>query len=231
MRSTHTPTPVGQFPVGEVVVDRLIMVLDPPTRQSPMDCGVTGSATNQHRPSAEYLIHPSRFTGELEPMLATKWSMSEDARTWNFKLRKGVPWHFGFGEFTAADVENSLNYYINEGCKASYSDYFRNNPDADVEIINEYEVNFHMRVRPEVLFDHWVGFRGLPMTSKAQWDSGCPTGVADYQPGARRRGGLLCRWRVNGGSEAGPHRRLPVREFRERGWPGCTSGSPTTTTG
>jgi ABC-type transport system substrate-binding protein len=94
-----------------------------------------------------------------------------------------VPWHFGFGEFTAADVENSLNYYINEGCKASYSDYFRNNPDADVEIINEYEVNFHMRVRPEVLFDHWVGFRGLHMTSKVQWDSGCPNRVADYQPG------------------------------------------------
>jgi len=44
-------------------------------------------------------------TGEIEPDLAEEWSVSDDGLTWTFKLRQGVTWHKGFGEFTAADVK------------------------------------------------------------------------------------------------------------------------------
>ncbi|MHA6692494.1 ABC transporter substrate-binding protein [Devosia sp. A449] len=42
-----------------------------------------------------------------QPQLATEWTISEDALTYNFKLRQGVKWHDG-QDFTAADVIYSL---------------------------------------------------------------------------------------------------------------------------
>ncbi|MGY4627041.1 ABC transporter substrate-binding protein [Bradyrhizobium sp. USDA 4486] len=44
----------------------------------------------------------------LQPGLATEWSVAQDGVTWTFKLRKGVQWHHGHGEFTAEDVKYSI---------------------------------------------------------------------------------------------------------------------------
>jgi peptide/nickel transport system substrate-binding protein len=46
---------------------------------------------------------------EFVPMLAESFTMSPDARTWTFELRKGVQFHKGYGECTADDVVFSLN--------------------------------------------------------------------------------------------------------------------------
>ena len=184
-RTAPTAVPVQvQEQTGEIVTDRLIAVLATPTKQSALDCQVTGSATVNHRPSVEYLLNVDNGTGEIIGMLATDWSISADGRTWNFKLQKGVPFHFDQGEFTAKDVVNSFAYYTNDTCKASYSDYFRNNPGTDLEVISDYEINMHMVERPAVNFDYWLSaYRGVPISSKTQWDAGCPGGSADYEGG------------------------------------------------
>ena len=180
-RPTPTATPVGQVVEGAVVTNRLILVADPPSLESPLDCEVTGSGVLNFRMSAEWMVDASRFDGSYEPMLATEWSVSEDARTWNFKLRQGVRWHGDWGEFTAKDVVHSMGYYTNPECRASYSDYFRSDPGAVVEVINDYEVDIHMQLRPAVDFVYWYsGYRGIPHSSKNQWDQACPNGEADY---------------------------------------------------
>ena len=61
-----------------------------------------------YRHSAEFLMEADRFTGALIPMLTTSWSITQDARTWNFQLQEGMQWHFGFEEFTADDVVHSM---------------------------------------------------------------------------------------------------------------------------
>ena len=177
-----TPVPETTAKEGELKTKDLVFLFSQQTRQGIMDCDVTGSATSQHRPSHEFLLDADRYTGALVPQLTTDWSVSDDGRTWNFKLREGVEFHFGYGEFTAHDIVNSLNYYTNPTCGASYSDYFRTNPQALPEVISDHEINITMGARPELIFDYWIsGYRGLPITSKAQWDTGCPDGAAQYE--------------------------------------------------
>ena len=180
-QATPRPTLAPSEQEGVLVTDLLIVVLDPPSLESMLDCEVTGSGVVNYRMSMEYMVDANRYDGSYDPMLATEWGISDDGKVWNFKLRQGVQWHDDWGEFTAQDVAHSLAYYTNDGCRASYSDYFRNNPGAAVEIINDYEINMAMQQRPAVDFVYWLsGFRGMPISSKAQWDQGCPNGEADY---------------------------------------------------
>ena len=176
---TTVPTPVEEQ--RALVTDRLVVVLDPPSLESMLDCEVTSSGVVNYRMSAEFMVDANRFDGSYEPQLATEWGISADGKTWNFKLRQGVQWHDDWGEFTAQDVKHSLAYYTNPECRASYSDFFRTDPGAEVEIVNDYEVNFHMQLRPAVDFLYWFsGFRGVPMSSAAQWNQACPNGEADF---------------------------------------------------
>jgi peptide/nickel transport system substrate-binding protein len=180
LQATPRPTLAPQTE-GELVTNRLIAVLDPPSFESMLDCEVTGSGVVNYRMSAEFMVDAGRFDGAYDPMLATEWGITPDGRTWNFKLRQGVRWHDDWGEFTAQDVKHSLAYYTNPECRASYSDYFRSDPGGDVEIVNDYEINIHMKKRPAVDFVYWFsGFRGVPISSSAQWNQACPNGEADF---------------------------------------------------
>ena len=46
---------------------------------------------------------------DVEPDLATEWSVSDDGLVYSFTLRQGVQFHKGYGELTSADVAFSLN--------------------------------------------------------------------------------------------------------------------------
>jgi len=74
-----------------------------------------GGVVIQDRPVIHHIYgalvrHPIGNAGslEFEPDLATKWEVSPDKRTWTFHLRKGVKWHWGYGEVTSEDVVYSL---------------------------------------------------------------------------------------------------------------------------
>src|SRR5260370_1052559 len=47
----------------------------------------------------------------IEPMLALEWA-NPDPLTWRIKLREGVKWQKGFGEFTAEDVVYCWNFHL-----------------------------------------------------------------------------------------------------------------------
>ncbi|MEM9775459.1 MAG: ABC transporter substrate-binding protein, partial [Chloroflexota bacterium] len=52
--------------------------------------------------------------GELVPVLATEWSVSNDATTWSFTIREGVTFHDGT-PLTLDDVVYSINRMIDDG--------------------------------------------------------------------------------------------------------------------
>lgn len=55
-------------------------------------------------PDGNFGVAPEDF----EPWLAESWTISDDAKTWVFTLRRGVQFHGGYGEMTAADVARSF---------------------------------------------------------------------------------------------------------------------------
>ena len=59
----------------------------------------------QYDPFLETLLDVHPETGAYIPRLAEKWEATPDMKEWTFYLRKGVQFHFGYGEFTARDVE------------------------------------------------------------------------------------------------------------------------------
>jgi peptide/nickel transport system substrate-binding protein len=59
----------------------------------------------------------------VEPLLATKWTPSEDGLTWTFDIRQGVTFHDG-KPLTAEDVAWSLNYDRTESDTNQWASFF-----------------------------------------------------------------------------------------------------------
>jgi peptide/nickel transport system substrate-binding protein len=78
-------------------------------------------------------------TGKVLPELATEWKQVAPL-TWEFKLRQGVQFHKGFGEFTSDDVAFHYNTVIEKKTPlSSYSGNVRN-----VEVVDKYTVRFNL---------------------------------------------------------------------------------------
>ncbi|MCC2613933.1 ABC transporter substrate-binding protein [Neorhizobium sp. Rsf11] len=58
-------------------------------------------------------------TGKIVPDLAESWE-TKDNLTWTFRLRKGVQWQKGYGEFTAADVLYSYKRILDPATASPY---------------------------------------------------------------------------------------------------------------
>jgi peptide/nickel transport system substrate-binding protein len=70
--------------------------------------------------------------GNLAPMLAEKWQVSDGGRTWKFQLRKGVRFHNGT-EVTAEDVKFTFTSLAREGSANSMAPEFRLIKSMEVE--------------------------------------------------------------------------------------------------
>lgn len=66
------------------------------------------------------LVKYDQASNEIVPDLATEWSVSEDGTTYTFKLRSGVKWHKGYGDFTATDVKYSFDRVLDEATASRY---------------------------------------------------------------------------------------------------------------
>ena len=109
----------------------------------------------QNDPVLMSLVYASQFAPVYEalveedsehnfvPMLATDWHMSPDGKTWTFNLRKGVQWHFGWGEFTAKDVVHTLQRHV-RGDSISVQVSLMKALLEHAEVVNDYQIVFHL---------------------------------------------------------------------------------------
>jgi peptide/nickel transport system substrate-binding protein len=88
---------------------------------------------------------------EVEPALATEWKVSEDGKTWTFKLREGVKFHDGT-DFNAEAVVQTFKRILDENNKYygvvqggySYLEYLMADVVEDVVAVDEYTVDFKL---------------------------------------------------------------------------------------
>jgi peptide/nickel transport system substrate-binding protein len=122
----------------------------------------------QYDPFLETLLDIDPKTGEFTPRLAEKWQASPDLKEWTFWLRKGVPFHNGFGEFTAKDVVHSHSMMLRQDATATFVGIWRN--AEEVKVVDDYQVVFRMK-RPVSMMPYLTSrCCDLRIVSKAQWD-------------------------------------------------------------
>ncbi len=73
----------------------------------------------QYDPFLETLLDIDPETSAYIPRLAEKWEATPDMKEWTFYLRKGVQFHFGYGEFTARDVVHSHSLMLRQDTRSS----------------------------------------------------------------------------------------------------------------
>jgi len=96
----------------------------------------------QYAPVYEALVEEDPWH-HFVPMLATDWSMSPEGKTWTFNLRKGVQWHFGWGEFTAKDVVHTLQRHVRAD-SMSVQVGIMQELLGHVEVVNDYQMIFRL---------------------------------------------------------------------------------------
>ncbi|WP_223215458.1 ABC transporter substrate-binding protein [Agrobacterium pusense] len=93
--------------------------------------------------------------GQIRPMLAKEWTVSDDGKTYTFMLRDGVKFHNG-ETMTAADVQWSLEKLIRDpefSCKT----FFDGSRDAKVETIEAKDNTVVLTLdRPDAMFLNYM---------------------------------------------------------------------------
>jgi peptide/nickel transport system substrate-binding protein len=155
----------------------------------------------QYDPFLETLLDIDPETGAYIPRLAEKWEATPDMKEWTFFLRKGVQFHFGYGEFTARDVVHSHSLMIGPDAIATLTPFWRN--VEEIKVLNDYQVVFRMK-QPSTTMLYAASRSGdLRIVSKAQWDKEGlegferrPAGTGSYQYMARKVGQSIAFERV-----------------------------------
>ena len=173
---TATPPPAA---AGEPVVNRLVVaaVFE---REVNDPHGVGAPLSFQWAPMYEGMTRMA-LDGEFKVLLAESWEVSPDLLTWTFRLREGVQWHKGFGEFTAQDVLNSDIHHQLPGTVSSRAPVFKKwVEEGRIVVVDDYTITYNLDF-PRIDLTAWGLNDGLygAYLSKAHWDAEGQDGIRD----------------------------------------------------
>ncbi len=191
--ATPTPIPVSAGPV-QAKVTRVIYALGE-VQETNRHWTVGRPSYYQFDPYSETLIGIDSKTNARIPRLAKSWESSPDGRVWTLHLEEGIPFHFGYGNFTSADVIASFDRILGDDSQVSAVSFF---DGATYTASDDYTVEIAF---PSISLDAPAilsrGFGGgeIMMLSKNQFDSvgvegfdEQPAGTGSYMYGGREQG-------------------------------------------
>jgi peptide/nickel transport system substrate-binding protein len=125
-----------------------------PTGLSPQQTAQTGGDNWAVRQCFDWLVKPADGTFALRPEdfrpnLAESWESSQDARTWTYRLRRGVQFHKGYGEMTSEDVAFTFGRHLDPNLVTNQKALYANM--ASCEAVDRYTVRFTTH-RPDPMF-------------------------------------------------------------------------------
>ena len=191
--ATPTPIPVSAGPV-QAKVTRVIYALGE-VQETNRHWTVGRPSYYQFDPYSETLIGIDSKTNARIPRLAKSWESSPDGRVWTLHLEEGVPFHFGYGDFTSADVIASFDRILGDDSQVSAVSFFGG---ATYTASDDYTVEIAF---PSISLDAPAilsrGFGGgeIMMLSKNQFETEGvegfdtkPAGTGSYMYGGRSQG-------------------------------------------
>ena len=191
--ATPTPIPVSSGPVT-AKVDRVIYALGE-VIETNRHWTVGRPSYYQFDPYTETLIGIDSQTNARIPRLAKSWESSPDGRVWTLQLEEGVPFHFGYGEFTSADAIAAFDRMLGEDSQVSAASFFDGAtytaPDAYT-----VEISFpSISLDTPAILSRGFGGGEIMMLSKNQFDTvgiegfdEKPAGTGSYMYGGRSQG-------------------------------------------
>jgi peptide/nickel transport system substrate-binding protein len=191
------PTQAPAAAAAAPVVNRMIFATNTPTNEHSDQRMFCCFDAMQLRPMYENLLGVAP-NGEFRPGLATEWSLEPDGQSMRVKLRKGVQFHGGNGEFSADDLINFYDEFITFDKAHVFSRIFWKKHTESIEKVSDNEVIFRMKQPNAFLMlgmsDRW---NQIPIVSKKDWaTNGAPTdatvdplaGTGPYQFTERKQG-------------------------------------------
>lgn len=162
----------GQREAAPARVERLVAAVPPPPLETNRIWASGWANLAQFEPILETLLSLNPETGAVEGRLAERWERRDNDREWVFFLRRGVQFHHGFGEMTAADVKHTWELLKRPDSGVNQASVWRNQV-SEVEIVNDYEIIFRFHV-PMTFGNQLFSRAGgeLYIMSKRQWDQG-----------------------------------------------------------
>ncbi len=141
----------------------------------------------------ESLVRRDPKTGKIIPGLASRWTISPDARTYTFTLRENVRWHDG-RPFTAQDVRYSLTRVVDPKTplgpfRDDLRPYYKR-----VDVPGPMEIRLVLGTANSFLLDHLAEYPIVPhhVFSKGMYPgsrgSQNPVGTGPFRFDSRKRG-------------------------------------------
>ena len=109
------------------------------------------------------LVRYNREWDEIIPNLAESWEVSEDSRTYTFKLREGLKWNNG-SPFTSADIAFAVELMSEPSYGAGTFIKNPNNP-VTVEVIDETTFSFVFENPNGLIMDDLASVNGFTVVS------------------------------------------------------------------
>ena len=161
-----TPTPTPAFATSEI--DQLVIATAPFLYDSLMPWAVASISPTIHM-MMESLLSIDINTGVDTPRLATKWELSDDGLEWTLTLREGVPFHSDWGEFTANDVDHTLERLTSEESVNTNNRLFGQALEQ-VEVVDDYKIVLRLtKPGPDLNYDMSGKAGGFVISNQRQW--------------------------------------------------------------
>ena len=212
----------GSATAVESKVNRVVISFPAPSSEgNDTNFDFSSPPSVQLRPMYEYLVGVDAVNGSFQPQLATAWNIEPDGLGIRYKLREGVQFQNGWGEFTAKDVKHVLwSISRSDGLHGLRGTFARD--VKELQIINDHEVVFLLNGANPTVFNgisQLIG--GMEIQSKDMYDSeGQPTlagnpivGTGPYRFQERAQGSFV-RFELNPGTHWSLSPDFPELELR-----------------